>query len=85
MGENATFHSFKPSGKWYASGRGHLLKDVFECFTAVDQWKRILRANGGAYPGLKSIGAEFVCVVIPDEDVEFGYPLMLRPVQEVVG
>lgn len=79
MSDNATFHSFKPSGKWYATGRGVLTKDVFEKFDRSERRRCIVATNGDKYPGLSGPGSEFIFVVIADETVDFGYPLMLFP------
>jgi hypothetical protein len=77
---NATFHTFKASGKWYTSERGTLTPDCYgEPFTPIERRKRIIQANGGKCPGLSHIGSEFVLVIIPDESVDFGFPLMLPP------
>lgn len=78
--ENATFHSFKESGKWYATGRGYLSSEVFKVFDRDQRRDQIIKDNDGKYPGLSSTGSEFVFVVIGDENVEHGYPLMLKPV-----
>jgi hypothetical protein len=77
--ENATFHSFKPSGKWRASARGVLTPDVFATSDRAERRERIVRANGGKFPGLSGRDDDLVYVVIADEEVEFGYPLMLFP------
>ena len=53
---NATFHSFKQSGKWYATDRGLLTADVFAVFETSKRRARIVAANGGRYPGLNSAG-----------------------------
>ena len=79
---NATFHSFKSSGKWYASERGVLPEDVFGVFSIDERRDAILKGNDGLYPGLNGAGREFMFVVIPDEDCPFGYPLMLKPTAE---
>lgn len=81
-GTNATFHSFKPSGKWYATGRGVLSPEVFKVFDRGERRAEITKANQGKYPGLSGEGREFVFVVVADEDIPFGYPLMLLPTTE---
>ena len=72
---NATFYSFKRSGKCYAEGRGTLTRE------AIYDWnnrrEHILRNNDGKYPGLSGRGDEFHFVIIPDEDHPEGFPLML--------
>lgn len=75
---NATFHSFKLSGKWYATGRGYLSPEVFRIFNTHGQRVRIVQDNGCKYPGLSGEGAEFIFVVIGDEDLDHGYPLLLN-------
>jgi hypothetical protein len=77
--DNATFHAFRASGKWYASGRGHLPKEVFAVFERTERRLAIITANGGKFPGLNGPGEEFVFIVVADEDVDYGYPLMLAP------
>jgi hypothetical protein len=78
--ENATFHSFRESGKWYATGRGYLSPQTFEVFTARARRAEILVSNGNKFPGLSGQGNDFTYVVIPDEDCPQGYPLLLNPV-----
>lgn len=78
---NATFHAFKPSGKWYTSERGNLTEACYgEAFTQTERRARVIQANGGHYPGLSSAGDRFVLVVVPDESVDFGFPLLLTPI-----
>lgn len=78
---NATFHAFKPSGKWYTTDRGILSENCYGvAFTPAERRAKVLEVNGGNYPGLSSPGERFVLVVIPDETVEFGFPLLLPPV-----
>lgn len=77
--ENATFHSFRESGKWYATGRGHLSEDVFSVYTREERRWKILRDNDNKYPGLSGPGADFIWVVIGDENISHGYPLLLKP------
>lgn len=75
--ENATFHSFKPSGKWYATGRGHLSPDAFSVvFDKEARVHRILKDNDGKWPGLGGRGDEFTLVVFGDDNVDYGWPLM---------
>lgn len=83
MGKNginyATFHAFKPSGKWYTSDRARLDPSFFREFPE-DRRKFLLELMpDGNYPGLASNGAGFVWVIIPDEDHENGFPIMLPP------
>lgn len=75
---NAIFHAFRQSGKWYSSSPGYLSPIVYEPHTLEARRRQILRDNGGRYPGLIGCGSEFIYVVIPDETVEFGFPLMLK-------
>jgi hypothetical protein len=76
---NATFHAFKQSGKWYSSDRGVLTEGVFGVFDTDARRDRIAFDNENAYPGLMSDGSEYFLVVIGDEDLDFGFPLMLCP------
>lgn len=77
-GNNATIHTFKPSGKWYATGRGKVSPRVYINTHDTDRRRQtILEDNGGACPGLRGQGRTFTWVVIPDEDAQ-GFPLMLR-------
>lgn len=88
-GANATFHYFKDTDKWYASERGVMPEEAFKPFLGhgafeykppqVMTRERILRANGDKYPGLSTTGSNFRCVVIMDDDAEFGWPVMLEP------
>lgn len=78
--DNATFMAFKPSGKWYTMERGVLSEDTFgKAYSPPERREKLLASNGGKYPGLSSTGSEFFLVVIPDEEVSFGFPLMLHP------
>lgn len=78
--ENATFYSFRLSGKWCATGRGHLSERVFKSFDRSDLLRDlIVEDNSGVYPGLSGRGSGFIFVVVPDDAVVFGYPLLLVP------
>lgn len=75
---NATFYIFKESGKYYADGRGFLPEKAFE--PMLNHYERrgpILEANEGKMPGLNSIGDGFIIMIVPDANVEYGWPLML--------
>lgn len=74
---NAVFYSFKPSGKWYATGRGYLNPKVFKIFEG--RREQIVKDNDGRYPGLSGPGSQFILVVIGD-DLDFGYPLLFHPI-----
>lgn len=76
--ENATFHTFKPSGKWAYSGRGHASKLLFDTFTHNEQRHVILDDNGGSVPGMNGNGVGYTIVVIPDEDCPHGWPLHIN-------
>lgn len=76
--ENAAFHAFKTSGKWYTSGRGYLSPDVFKVFGTGDRRRQIVFDNDGKYPGLSGPGDGFILVIVGDEMVNYGYPLMLN-------
>ena len=77
---NATFHLFKPSGKWGYSGRGYLSADVFSVFSHIDQRRQILRDNNGEMPGINGQGNGYHVVVIGDDDLAHGWPLHLNAV-----
>lgn len=79
MKQNATFHAFKASGKWYASSRGWLDPRVFKVFDTGDRRRLIIEDNDRRYPGLNGAENDFIFVVIGDDENEHGYPLMLRP------
>lgn len=81
MKENCEFHCFKESGKWYASARGVLTKEVYEVFGGAERKAQIIKDNGGTWPGLSSEGEEFFCIAINDD--AFGYPLMFHPKKEL--
>jgi hypothetical protein len=76
---NAIFHCFKTSGKWYAGDYGNLSKETFEVFSNRERREELLKSNNGNFPGIGGRGEEFIFVVIPNEEVEFGFPLMLFP------
>lgn len=76
--ENATVYTFKSSGKWYATGRGYVPREVYiETHDCDPRREKILQNNGGHCPGLSSSGSEFWWVVVPDESAD-GFPLLLR-------
>lgn len=74
---NATFHSFKKSGKWYASGRGIWPPAMNKTFGNRERRELIASANNNAFPGISSKGSEFILVVIPDDDTPDSWPIML--------
>lgn len=73
---NATFYSFRPSGKYYTDGRGSCPPSVFEVFD--DRKGAVLAANGGKWPGLSGPGHDLVCIVILDEAEDHGFPLLFN-------
>lgn len=75
--ENATFHAFKPSGKWKYTGRGYLSPEVFKLFRGEEQVTQILRDNDGKWPGMNSSADDLTLVVIGDDDIDHGFPLMI--------
>lgn len=80
--ENATFHCWKASGKWYATGRGHFPEAAFQFqgqFESGGRLAAILSHNQGRWPGLNSAGTELIRVVIADERVDYGWPLIFKP------
>lgn len=78
-GNMATFHSFKDSGKWYATGRARLDPVFFTTFPPSRRKFLLTLLPDGKYPGLNSAGEEFTWVIMPDENHENGFPIMLRP------
>lgn len=75
---NATFMTFKPSGKWAYSGRGWAMPMLWERFTHVEQRHQLLNDNGGSVPGMNGNGVGYIIVVIPDEDCPHGWPLHIN-------
>lgn len=75
---NATFHLFKPSGKWAYTGRGYLSEHVFKVFSDVDRRGQILHDNCEEMPGVRGNGDYFNVVVIGDDDLPHGWPLFLH-------
>lgn len=80
--DNASFHMFKPSGKWGYSGRGYLSADVFNVFTQHEQRQQILADNGDKMPGLNGQGWGMHVIVIGDDNLDHGWPLHLNAVSE---
>lgn len=77
---NATIHTYRVSGKWYATGRGVTDNTLYvNCHDSYSRRERLLVLNGDKCPGLRSRGDEFIVVVVPDENVECGFPLMIWP------
>lgn len=74
--ENATFHTFKTSGKWAYSGRGYLPEDFN---MAEDMRSFIMTQNGHKCPGMSTDGSDLTLVIIPDENHPTGWPLMFYP------
>lgn len=76
--ENCSFHCFKPSGTWYTSEEGFIDESVFEeC--GRDSLNRVLELNEGCWPGLGTKGEGFFRIVLPHEDLDYGYPQMYLP------
>lgn len=73
--ENATFYTFKKSGKYAYEGRGHLSPQVFERFDKNGRYHQILEDNGGSIPGMSGNGVGYFIVVIGDEANPHGWPL----------
>lgn len=80
MTDNATFYSFKPSGKYYSTGRGAIEAQNYEPISNEERRLDIVKQNGGKMPGLNSIGSSLMVIVVPDESVEFGWPLFLSAI-----
>jgi hypothetical protein len=76
---NATFYAFKDTGKYYTLGRGTLSKEVFAVFAREERLAQIYRDNDGCWPGLSGTGGSFYRMVVADESVDHGYPLMFKP------
>lgn len=76
---NATFIAFKRTGKWKYTGRGYLSEDVFKFFTRGERRAQVLEDNDGKFPGMSTAGEDLVWVIIGDEYLTHGYPLMLHP------
>lgn len=77
--ENATFITFKPSGKYYTSGRGYLSEKAWkETHETIQRRMQVLIDNSGKFPGLSGDGSQFIWVIIPDENAD-GFPLLLKP------
>lgn len=72
---------YKPSGKWYASGRGHYPRPVAKGYNAIDR-ASIWRCNNGSMPALSGDAREFVVIVTPDDNCtqEYATPHLLQPV-----
>jgi hypothetical protein len=76
---NATFYTFKTSGKYYTHGRGYVPKEVFEPLEGGAATREaLLKANGNKVPGLSTTGSNFHLIVVLDEDVDYGWPLHLN-------
>jgi len=87
---NATFYTFKSSGKYYTHKRG-VMPNIFghaerpnsdAVWTNEERREAILRANQNHMPGLSTTGSNLRVVVIIDADVDFGYPLCLEPMDD---
>lgn len=86
---NARFIYFKRSGKFYSDGRGVVPREVFTPFLGhgdgtpqTNTARRLLQANGNHMPGLSTTGSEFHIVVLLDEDVDFGWPIIIFPQED---
>lgn len=79
--KNATFFAFKTGGshKWAYSGRGYLSRDVFGVHTVAERREQMLRDNGGLFPGMSGRADDYALVIIGDEELEYGWPLMFYP------
>lgn len=77
---NCAFHYFRPSGKWYTSGRGRVESDIFAVVGPHGKAKKILEAHAQKWPGLNAgrINLGFDVVIIPDDELGCAFPLMLR-------
>lgn len=81
LGDNATFYYFKDTGKYYAHSRGKCPEGVWEPYLGdqLTTRKKIVDANDGAMPGLSGKGTEFRIFIVLDENVDFGWPITLKP------
>lgn len=78
----ATFYAFKSSGKYYSAGRAYLDPRFFREWPD-DRRKFLLELTGGKYPGLSGTGSELTWVIVPDDDHENGFPILLKPRREL--
>lgn len=74
--QEAMFYYFKPSGKWYAEGKG-----VIPLINSVWTREELLTANGSSMPGLNGEGKGFRIVVIPEPEAVYGWPQILEPIE----
>ena len=65
---NATFISFKKSGKYYSEGRGVFPDDPEKYGRWLFKQEEIAAANGGHIPGLAGASTDLIIVVVPDEN-----------------
>lgn len=84
MRENASFYAFKnsPSLKWGYSGRGYLSKEVFGVHTIEERREQMLRDNEGNFPGMSGRADHYYLVVIGDEGIDHGWPLLFPPLSK---
>lgn len=77
---DGTIYCFNPtSGKWKYEGRGFVPEEVFSgAFSSHARRAAILRANGGKCPGLSGPGNHLTWVVILDDRIGYGWPLLLH-------
>lgn len=77
---NATFWTFKPSGKWKYHGRGCVSRNAFNpMFDNRQRREFIVKENDGKMPGCSSGVVDLFATVVLDDDVDYGWPLMLLP------
>lgn len=79
MKDNATFYTFKPSGKWKYKGRGYASPELYTCWDRDEKRQRILADNGGKMPGMSTDGSDLIVMVAIDDDAEHGWPLLIHP------
>lgn len=75
---NASFYYFKPYGKYYCEGRGFLTPAVFRDIRTSFR-ERVMAANKKKWPGMSGDCEWCRIVIIPDSEVDFGWPLCLEP------
>jgi hypothetical protein len=74
-GNDATFYTFKPRGKWKYEGRGHFPQTDDGSITYQD----VLDQNDQRIPGMSCGDPGLTIVIIPDHDCawKFAYPRMI--------
>jgi hypothetical protein len=80
MNSNANFISFKTSGKYYTQGRGYVPPLAFNPIFCMEERRDVIvKANNGKMPGLNSPAKDLTVVAVIDDDVDYGWNLLLYP------